>query len=84
LIQGANEVLNTKFSDLKKKVKFVEGDACKLDKSLGKFSFIFGGNLIDRLYDPEAFLVQVSQFLELNGVLMLSSPYSWLEEFTPK
>lgn len=55
-----------------------------MDQGLGKFSLIFGGNLIDRLYDPEAFLLHVSHFLEPNGVLILTSPYSWLEEFTPK
>jgi len=44
-------------------VKFIEGDGCKLDKGLGKFSLIFAGNLIDRIYDPEAFLRQVTQFL---------------------
>ena len=51
---------------------------------MGKFSLIFGGNLIDRLYDPTAFLLQISQFLESHGVLILTSPYSWLEDFTPK
>lgn len=38
------------------KVKILQGDACKLDHNLGKFDVIFGGNLIDRLYDPEGFL----------------------------
>lgn len=83
-IAAANNTLTTNYSTLVNKVKFVVGDACKLDQSLGKFSLIFGGNLIDRLYDPEAFLLQVAGFLETNGVLILSSPYSWLEEYTPK
>lgn len=56
-IESANNVLTTKYPNLTNKVKFVVGDACKLDKSLGKFSLIFGGNLIDRLYDPFAFLI---------------------------
>lgn len=59
------------------------GDACNLDKALGKFSLIFGGNLIDRLPDPAAFLRSVSDFLEPKGVLILTSPYTWLAEFTP-
>ena len=71
--------MNTNFKDLESKVKFIVGDACKLDAALGKFSMIFGGNLIDRLYDPEAFLIQVAGFLEKDGVLMLTSPYTWLE-----
>lgn len=83
-IEAANNVLTSAYPDLVSKVKFIVGDACKLDQSLGKFSLIFGGNLIDRLYDPTAFLLQVSEFLEHQGVLILTSPYSWLEDFTPK
>lgn len=48
-INAANEELTNNFKDLSQKVKFVVGDACKMDKSLGKFDLIFGGNLIDRL-----------------------------------
>jgi 2-polyprenyl-3-methyl-5-hydroxy-6-metoxy-1,4-benzoquinol methylase len=49
-----------------------------MDKGIGKFDLIFGGNLIDRLEDPKAFLLQTKEFLENNGVLILSSPYSWM------
>ena len=58
------------------------GDACNLDPSLGKFDLIFGGNLIDRLPDPAAFLSQVSNFLNPNALLILTSPYSWMSEYT--
>jgi SAM-dependent methyltransferase len=66
------------------KVKFVVGDACNLSPALGKFNLIFGGNLVDRLPNPAAFLTSVGNFLEPNGILVLTSPYSWLEEYTPK
>lgn len=82
-IKAANEVLPS-YENASKKVKFLVGNACNLDKSIGKFSLIFGGNLIDRLYDPLAFLVQIGEFLEPNGILILTSPYSWLAEYTPK
>jgi len=62
-IQAANNVLTTRYNNISNKAKFLVGDACKLEQSLGKFSLIFGGNLIDRLYDPEAFLLQVAGFL---------------------
>jgi 2-polyprenyl-3-methyl-5-hydroxy-6-metoxy-1,4-benzoquinol methylase len=62
----------------------VKGDACKLDQSLGKFDIIFAGNIIDRLYDPEAFLRGVVNFLNPQGLIVLTSSYTWLEEFTPK
>jgi hypothetical protein len=42
---------------------FQVGNACDLDKSLGKFNLIFAGNLIDQLYDPAEFLLQIGDFL---------------------
>lgn len=62
-IQAAQKVLEEQYVALTPKVKYVVGDACNLDKSLGKFNLIFGGNLIDRLPDPAAFLQSVSGFL---------------------
>lgn len=59
-------------------MNFIEGDGCKLDKGLGKFSLIFAGNLIDRIYDPEGFLRQITEFLDDKGILILTSPYTWL------
>lgn len=63
-------------------MSFVVGDACNLDKSLGKFNLIFGGNLIDRLPDPAAFINSVTDFLLPGGLLILTSPYSWLAQYT--
>ena len=62
-INASNDALNDSYPHHKEKVKFLVGDACNLDKSLGKFNLIFGGNLIDRLYDPKAFLTQIGSFL---------------------
>jgi hypothetical protein len=36
-----------------------------------------------RLPSPRAFLKSVPNFLNKNGILVLVSPYSWLEEYTP-
>ncbi len=62
-VKNADDKLHELYADLQGRVKFVVGDACNLDPSLGKFSVIFGGNLIDRLPDPSAFLKSVSSFL---------------------
>jgi hypothetical protein len=35
------------------------------------------------LYDPAQFLTHIHQRLNIGGVLMISSPYTWLEEHTP-
>ena len=77
-IACADEYLKNKYQNCVGKVKFAVGDACNLDKGLGKFNLIFGGNLICRLYDPKAFLNHVKNFLEPNGILILASPCSWL------
>lgn len=81
-IQAAQTVLQDQYAERAAKVRFVVGDACNLDLGLGKFSLIFGGNLIDRLPDPAAFLLSVSNFLEPNGVLIMTSPYTWLASYT--
>ena len=45
---------------------------------------VFAGNLIDRLYEPAAFLGTIHERLNPGGILVLTSPYTWLEEFTNK
>jgi SAM-dependent methyltransferase len=49
-----------------------------------KYDLICGFNLIDRLQSPQEFLESIKARLTPGGVLVLSSPYTWLEEFTPK
>jgi hypothetical protein len=41
-------------------------------------------NLIDRLYNPKKFLNEVHSRLNIGGVLLIASPYTWLEEHTPR
>ena len=48
--------MNENLPNMKEKVKFIQGDACNLNKDLGQFDLIFGGNLVDRLPDPAKFL----------------------------
>jgi len=45
---------------------------------------ILASNLLCRLPSPRRFISTVSNFLKPNGVLVLVSPYSWLEEYTDK
>ena len=66
------------------KVSFWQADACNLKPIFKDFDLIFAGNLIDRLYDPKKFLDSVAPRLTENGVLILTSPYTWQEESTPK
>jgi 5-histidylcysteine sulfoxide synthase/putative 4-mercaptohistidine N1-methyltranferase len=66
------------------KVEFLQGDACNLKSHFAGYDLILAANLIDRLYDPKLFLGQIHQRLNTGGLLMLASPYTWLEEHTEK
>jgi putative 4-mercaptohistidine N1-methyltranferase len=66
------------------KVSFWQADACNLKSLYKDFDLIFGGNLIDRLYDPKKFLDSLAERLNNGGMLILTSPYTWQEESTPK
>ena len=64
------------------KVSFYQADACNLKAIFTAYDLVFASNLIDRLYDPLKFLQDISTRLNKNGILVLTSPYTWLEEFT--
>ena len=66
------------------KVSFWQADACNLKPLYKEFDLIFGGNLIDRLYDPKKFLDSLAPRINDGGMLILTSPYTWQEESTPK
>lgn len=64
-------------------VQFEVGDACRLREDLGAFDVVLNANLIDRLPDPGLFLDRLPRLVKPGGQLLLSSPFTWLEEFTP-
>ncbi len=66
------------------RVEFFQGDATNLKPQFTGYDVILAANLIDRLNDPQRFLTIVHERLNLGGVLVLTSPYTWLEEFTTK
>jgi 5-histidylcysteine sulfoxide synthase/putative 4-mercaptohistidine N1-methyltranferase len=64
------------------KVDFFQGDACNLKTLFSGYDFILAANLIDRLYSPKKFLSTVHERLNMGGILLIASPYTWLEEHT--
>jgi hypothetical protein len=48
------------------------------------YDLILAANLVDRLYDPARWLAGVHERLNPGGLLVITSPYTWLEEFTPR
>lgn len=66
------------------KVIFQQGDATDLPAGIGSFDVLLAANLIDRLEDPRRFLDSLPDLLNPGGQLVITSPYTWLEEYTPK
>lgn len=69
---------------IKDKVDFYQADACNLKPIYTDYDLVLASNLIDRLYDPLKFLTTISERMIPGGLLILISPYTWLEEFTPR
>ncbi|QOP44136.1 5-histidylcysteine sulfoxide synthase [Sulfurimonas sediminis] len=72
------------YEELAQKVSFWQGDACNLKPSFTAYDLIMATNLIDRLYNPRLFLDTVDKRLNADGILMLTSPYTWQESSTKK
>jgi 5-histidylcysteine sulfoxide synthase/putative 4-mercaptohistidine N1-methyltranferase len=66
------------------RVEFFQGDATNLKPHFTGYDLILAANLIDRLNDPKRLLETVHERLNLGGILVIASPYTWLEEFTKK
>ena len=71
-------------SRLASRITFATGDACDLPADLTDYDLVFAGNLIDRLYDPRLFLAAMAERIRPGGWLAITSPYTWLEEYTPR
>jgi putative 4-mercaptohistidine N1-methyltranferase len=72
------------YRDIADSVEFWQGDACNLRAHFSGYDLIMATNLIDRLYEPLLFLEEVHMRLDDGGYLILTSPYTWLEEYTKK
>jgi putative 4-mercaptohistidine N1-methyltranferase len=66
------------------KVEFWQGDAHNLKEQFTDYDLVLAANLIDRLYNPAKFLAHITGRIKPGGLLVIASPYTWLEEFTPK
>ena len=65
-------------------IRFARGDACDLPADLGAFDLVLMANLIDRLPDPAKCLARLPQLVAPDGWVIITSPYTWLEEYTPR
>ncbi|UXI04437.1 5-histidylcysteine sulfoxide synthase [Photobacterium sp. TY1-4] len=72
------------YSSVADRINFVQGDACNLKPQFSGYDLVYASNLIDRLNDPKQFLSTIHQRINHGGYLVVTSPYTWLEEYTDK
>lgn len=63
--------------------RFLRGDAMHLPDDLGAFDRVHAANLICRLPEPEKLLRRLPDLVNPGGQLLLATPCTWLDEFTP-
>jgi SAM-dependent methyltransferase len=61
-----------------------QGDACALPSGLGTFDAVLAANLLCRVPSPMACLQEIDRSLNPGGVLALTSPFTWLDEYTDR
>ena len=66
------------------RVSFSVQDATVLPEPLGPFDVVLAANLLCRLPDPEALISRLHGLVKPGGQLLLTTPFTWLEEFTPR
>lgn len=66
------------------RVTFQVGDALDLRPDLGTFDVILAANLLDRVREPRRLLADLAGRVRPGGQLILTSPYTWLEAYTPR
>lgn len=65
------------------RVRFETGDATALRGDLGAFECVHAANLVCRLPEPARLLRRLPALLQPGGTLVLTTPCTWLGEFTP-
>jgi putative 4-mercaptohistidine N1-methyltranferase len=64
-------------------VHFTQGDAMDLPTDLIQFDRVHAANLLCRLPEPNRLLERFPNLVKPGGELVLATPCTWLEEFTP-
>jgi len=66
------------------RIRFGVGDAMDLDAGFRDLDIVLAANLICRLREPMRFLERLPGLVRPGGQLLLCTPWTWLEDFTPK
>ena len=91
IIQNVSVVLEPGLDiNVRSKVNFWQGNACDLSyyannrDGFGTFDGVILANLLCRLPDPRACLTALPRIVNEGGVVVIVTPYSWLDEYTPR
>jgi putative 4-mercaptohistidine N1-methyltranferase len=86
LVAGRPQQLQARLPDAARpgRVRFVQADACALPDALGMFDGVLLANVLCRLTDPLSCLRQLTRLVRPCGVVLVTSPGSWNEAFTPR
>ena len=68
----------------RRKLSFETGDAQNLRDDLGQFDVVLACNLICRLPEPLRLLERLPKLVSPGGQLFLTTPFTWLEAYTPR
>lgn len=66
------------------RISFEAGDAMELRGDLGSFDVVLAANLLCRLPEPRKFLARLPSLVLPGGQLLLTTPFTWLEDYTPR
>lgn len=78
------EAIARKPLGMKGSVSFEQGDAQALRPDLGEFDCVLAANLLCRLGQPQDFLDRLPSLVKQGGQLIITTPNTWLEEFTAR
>lgn len=65
------------------RITFRQGDAMDLPAEIGAFDRVHAANLLCRLPEPKRLLDRLPSLVKPGGELVMATPCTWLEEFTP-
>lgn len=66
------------------KASFLYGDACNMPLDIGEFGCVLAANLLCHLYSPNEFFDRLPNLVSHGGILVLTSPYLFSTQITPK
>jgi len=66
------------------RVSFEQGDAQHIRADIGQFDLVLACNLICRLPEPMRLLQRLPELVKPGGQLFITTPFTWLEDYTPR